>query len=74
MTKLPQVRPKDVFRALFKEGFKVRRKVGSHVYLKHPDGRSTSISIHPKPLAKGTLRAILKQTRVSLEEFLKLLK
>ena len=74
MTKLPQVKPKDVLRSLLKEGFEVNRKVGSHVYLKHPDGRSTSISIHPKPLAKGTLRAILKQTQISLEKFIDLLK
>lgn len=74
MTKLPQAKPKDVLRALLKNGFRVERKAGSHFYLRHSDGRFTSISIHLKPLAKGTLRAILKQTQISLEELIKLLK
>ena len=66
-----QARPKDVLRALLKVGFQVNRKTGSHVYLKHPDGRLTSISIHPKPLPSGTLKAILKQTKLKPEELRK---
>ena len=74
MSQLPQVRPKDVVRALEKAGFNNVRQSGSHVFLKHPDGRLTSVSIHPKPIPIGTLRAILKQTKIKPEELKRLLK
>lgn len=73
MSILPQVRPKDLLKALQKEGFEVSRKTGSHVYLKHPNGRLASISIHPGTLPKGTLLAILKQTRLTIEKLKRLL-
>ncbi len=73
MTKIPQVRPKDVVKALEKAGFRRSRQTGSHLYLKHPDGRLTSIAIHLKPVPVGTLRAILKQTQLTPEELKKLL-
>lgn len=73
MSRLPEVRPKDLLKALQKAGFVEDRQTGSHIYLKHADGRLTSISIHPKPLPKGTLNAILKQTRIKPEELRKLL-
>ncbi len=68
MTKLPQVRPKDLVKALEKAGFVKSRQTGSHLYLKHPDGRLTSVSIHSKPVPTGTLRAILKQTQLEPDE------
>jgi predicted RNA binding protein YcfA (HicA-like mRNA interferase family) len=68
MTKLPQIKPKDLLRALQKYGFTRSRQTGSHVYLKHRDGRLTSISIHPQPIPKGTLRAILKQVKLNPEQ------
>lgn len=74
MSKPPQVRPKDLVRALLKVGFVKDRQTGSHIYLKHPDGRLTSVSIHSKPLPLGTMRAILEQTKMRSEELKKYLK
>lgn len=74
MSKLPQIRPNELLRALLKIGFTKNRQTGSHVYLKHSDGRITSISIHPGTIPKGTLNAILKQTKLTSEELKKLLK
>ena len=74
MSILPQVRPKDLLRALQKEGFKVHRKTGSHIFIRHPDGRLTSISIHPGIIAKGTLKAIMNQSKLSLEKLKEILK
>ena len=71
MSKLPQVRPKDLVRALEKAGFKKERQTGSHVFLKHKDGRLTSVSIHSKPIPKGTLRSILRQADISAEKLRK---
>lgn len=74
MSRPPQVRPKDLVKALQTAGFNKDRQTGSHVYLKHPDGRLTSVSIHSKPIPNGTLRAILRQTQVEVEELKKLLR
>lgn len=71
--KIKQVRPKDLLRALQKAGFIVKRKKGSHVFLEFStikEKRFTSIAIHNEPLPKGTLKAILRQTKLS-EELLK---
>lgn len=74
MSKLPQVRPKDLVRALEKAGFNKERQTGSRVFLKHPDGRLTSASIHLKPIPKGTLRAILRQTKIKADDLKDLLR
>lgn len=73
MSKLPQVRPQKLIKALQKLGFAKHHQTGSHLYLKHSDGRLTSISIHPGTIPKGTLNAILKQTKVSIDELKELL-
>lgn len=74
MPKLPQIKTKIVLRVLQKEGFMRRPGRGSHIVLTHPDGRRTVVPFHNKPLAKGTLRAVLRQTHISLETFMRLLK
>lgn len=74
MSILPQVRPKDLLKAFQKQGFQISRKTGSHVHLKHSDGRLTSISIHSGAIAKGTLRAILNQSNLTVEDLRRILK
>ena len=74
MSKLPQVKPKDLLRAVQKVGFEVRKQRGSHIDLRHPDSRRTTISIHNKTLGKGILKAILRQTELTVEELRRLLK
>ena len=73
MNKLPQIRSKDILKILKKAGFYVKRKSGSHFYLKHPDGRFTSISVHSGTIPKGTLRAIIRQIDLTPEEFKELI-
>lgn len=70
MTKLPQIRPRDLVKFFQKEGFVVTRQRGSHMRLAHEDGRKMTIAIHTKPIATGTLSAILRQTQMSRENFL----
>lgn len=75
MTKLPaDVKPKKLLKVCKKLGFIKVKSKGSHQDFKHPDGRRTSIPIHPKPIPKGTFKAILNQIEISIEEFKKLLK
>lgn len=72
MNKLPQVTPKKLVRFFLKQGFSIKRQVGSHMRLAHPDGRKITIAIHNKPVAPGTLQSILKQASITRDEFLNL--
>jgi predicted RNA binding protein YcfA (HicA-like mRNA interferase family) len=61
-------------RALEKAGFRVDRTRGSHVFLKHTDGRATSVPVHSgETLGPGLLRSILRDVELSAEELLDLL-
>ena len=60
---------RDVLRRLQRAGFEVRRQSGSHVVLRHADGRQTYVPMHTRDVPKGTFRAILKQAELSEEEF-----
>ena len=59
----------EVLAKLKRAGFQIKRQSGSHVILRHPDGRQTYVSIHTKDIPMGTLRAILKQANLTFEEF-----
>lgn len=70
MTKLPLVSGKRCVKVLEKFGFVVYRQRGSHVTLvrEHPPNQTT-VPMH-RELDRGTLRAILRQTEVSLDDFI----
>jgi len=71
---LPSLKPKEVISALERAGFLVKRQTGSHAILYKPDiRRPISIPIHPKDLPIGTLRAIIRQANLTVDEFLRLL-
>ena len=71
---LKPINPKEVVKALSKVGFRVVRQRGSHVIMKHPDGRVTVIPLHPgEDIGRGLLMKIIKDARITREEFLKLL-
>ena len=73
MSLKPQA-PQKVIKALSKLGFKIVRKHGSHVVLKHPDGRLTVVPVHPgEEIGIGLLNKIIKDTGLSKEEFLAVL-
>jgi len=72
MTKLPVVSCNDVIKALAKVGYYVRDQKGSHIHLRHPYRKPLTIP-HHDTIARGTLRAIIKATELSREEFMKLL-
>jgi predicted RNA binding protein YcfA (HicA-like mRNA interferase family) len=74
MIRLPSVTGKQVIKALGKAGFEIFRQKGSHVYLKHPDGRATVVPVHKgESIGKGLLRTILKDTELGKDEFINLL-
>jgi hypothetical protein len=53
---------------------KVARISGSHRIMRHPDGRGTTVPVHAgRDVAKGTLRGILVDVGLSVEELRDLL-
>jgi predicted RNA binding protein YcfA (HicA-like mRNA interferase family) len=74
MTRLPRVKGREILRALEKAGFAVDRTRGSHVFLKHSDGRATTVPVHSgETLGPGLLRAILRDVEMSVGELVDLL-
>jgi predicted RNA binding protein YcfA (HicA-like mRNA interferase family) len=73
MSKLPQASGAEVVRALEKAGFSVRRQQGSHIILRRHEPFAQTVVPNHRQVDRGTLRAILRQTGLSVEEFIKLL-
>jgi predicted RNA binding protein YcfA (HicA-like mRNA interferase family) len=66
--KLPRdVSGGEAARALQRLGFVVQRQTGSHLILRRA-GRTVVVPQH-KPLKPGTLKGVLEQADVSLEDF-----
>ena len=75
MPKLPILSGKDIIKVLSKIGFEHVRTKGSHAILNKQTekGKVTiPVPLH-KELAKGTLKSIMKQAELSLEDLLNLL-
>ncbi|MGO8757533.1 MAG: type II toxin-antitoxin system HicA family toxin [Terracidiphilus sp.] len=74
MTRLPRIKGKELVRALERAGFTVDRSRGSHVFLRHPDGRTTTVPLHSgETIGPGLLRAILRDVELSVDELAGLL-
>lgn len=76
MPKLYRVSGQETIRALEKLGFVQARQRGSHVILKKKTIQGEIGCVVPlhKVLAIGSLRGILKQAKITPEEFLNVLK
>lgn len=74
MPKLVPIKPKKLVKILLSLDFIERDAEGSHVFFKHPDGRTTVISVHSSEISKGLLRKILNDIQISIEEYDKLRK
>jgi len=69
--KLPLLTAKELIKILNKFEFQVIRQKGSHIYLRHQDGRCTVVPLHAgKEIGRGLLKRILNETEISREEFL----
>ncbi|MDD5309954.1 MAG: type II toxin-antitoxin system HicA family toxin [Deltaproteobacteria bacterium] len=74
MTKLPVIDARTMERVLLGLGFAAARQKGSHVFYRHPDGRTTTVPHHQgRDLARPLLREILREIDLSPEDFQKLL-
>ena len=74
MPKLPVVSGVDVVRALAKIRWEVDHQTGSHMILRQRDSPHRRLTVpRHRELAKGTLRAIIREAGLTVEEFLRLL-
>jgi predicted RNA binding protein YcfA (HicA-like mRNA interferase family) len=73
--KLPRVDCQDLIRALQRAGFVEQRQRGSHLHLRREsDGRRATVPVHKGRIVPvGTLRAILRDANISIDEFRTLL-
>ncbi len=76
MSKLPQVKARDLVKIVTRLGFKFRDQSGSHAVYVHSDGRRTTIPIHPSDtIGIGLLTKIIKKDlEITKDKFIKLLK
>jgi len=73
---LPVVKAKECLKALQRAGFFIDHQTGSHARLFHSADptRKVTIPIHNKDLPPGTLKSILRQSGLSVIDFIGLLK
>ncbi len=70
MSRLPIVNAKTMEALLLRIGFVVVRQKGSHVFYRHPDGRTTTIPHHAgRDLSRPLVREILREIELSPDEF-----
>jgi predicted RNA binding protein YcfA (HicA-like mRNA interferase family) len=73
MSRLPVCSGTDVVKAFGHVGYAVDHQTGSHIILRHPSGRRLTVPKH-RELAKGTLRALIREAGLTKEEFSELLR
>jgi predicted RNA binding protein YcfA (HicA-like mRNA interferase family) len=72
--KLKPLPSKNVIAILEQLGFEKIRQRGSHIFFRHPDGRTTIVPVHKgEEIGRGLLQEIIKDSKLTKEEFLKYL-
>jgi len=73
VSKLPVISGAECVRALEKVGFAVYRQRGSHIVMVRQTPHAQTTIPNHKELDRGTLRAIIRQTGLTVDEFVALL-
>lgn len=73
MSRLPRISGRDCFKALKKVDFYLKRQQGSHMILRRDEPFAQVVVPDHKELAEGTLRSIIRDAGLSVDEFLMLL-
>jgi predicted RNA binding protein YcfA (HicA-like mRNA interferase family) len=72
MTKFPALEGKEIVSVLEKFDFVIERQRGSHVFLKHTDGRATVVPVHTgEVIGPGLFAKILRDVELHREDFLR---
>jgi len=73
MSTVPLVSSRECIHALLKVGFQVTGQPGSHVQLRRDDPFARTTVPVRREIAKGTLRRILRDANLTVQEFVELL-
>ncbi|MFL5735706.1 MAG: type II toxin-antitoxin system HicA family toxin [Chloroflexia bacterium] len=73
MSTLPSISGRECAQALSKVGFLLKRQEGSHMILRRDDPFAQLVVPDHKELDRGTLRAIIRQARLTVDDFVALL-
>jgi len=74
MGKIPVLKAQELLKILSKLGFAEVRQRGSHIQLRHPDGRGTTVPNHKgRDISPVLLKLILKDIKLELNDFIKYL-
>ncbi len=74
MSKIPRISGREVVAALTKIGYRKDRQKGSHIVIRQIDYPHRRIVVPDhREIAKGTLRKIIKQAGLTVDEFKQLL-
>lgn len=70
--RVPALKPRKVIRTFQNAGYILDHVEGSHYYFTHPVDQTVHFSVphHSGELKRSTLARILKQAKITLEEFL----
>ena len=69
MSKLPRLSGRKFVRALESAGFYEKRQHGSHIILRRDNPFAQLVVPDHKELDRGTLRAIIRQANLAVDEF-----
>ena len=74
MNKLQIIDAKKMEKLLFLLGFEKTHQKGSHVFYRHPDGRTTTVPHHKgRVLARPLIREILREIEITIDDYNKYL-
>jgi predicted RNA binding protein YcfA (HicA-like mRNA interferase family) len=75
MPPLPNLKPSEVVRILERLGYVKTCQKGSHIIFVHANGGQVQpvVPMHNRDLKKGMLRSIIRQTGLTVDEFIKYL-
>ncbi len=73
MSGLPRISGRDCVKALTKVGFIMKRQHGSHMILRRDKPFTQLVVPDHEELDRGTLRAIIRQADLTVEQFVELL-
>ncbi len=73
MPRLPRISSRECIKALTQIGFQVVRQTGSHIILRRADPHAQTVVPYGSEIPTGTLRAIIRDTGLSVDAFIALL-
>ena len=67
--KIPVLKARDLVHILERHGFVRVRQSGSHLILRHADGRRVTVSMHTgRDIGRGLLRQIMRDAELTVED------